>query len=141
MGPHIIHLNSAVPAISPATVERYVALYWKVQNHLPVQQEFEKLRAQIGAAFDPHPAEQDALAEGIEWNLSITKKREESTWRSRLVLWRKLGGLKALDLWNVTQKAVVEALGEKVKDSLVIKTRTGYRQIRPVKRETARIAA
>lgn len=116
-------------------IERYVDLYWRCENHKAVEKEFKALKDEICGWYADLPGEQGATAEGIGWNLEISPRREESSWADKLKLWRKLGGLKAIELWDVTQKVVKDQLGESALSNLLVKTRTGYRTIKPLRRE------
>ena len=109
----------------------------EVEQFEPKAKRYKALKAAIDARFENHPAAQDAFALGQRWEVRLTAKRNESNWVSKVKVWKLLGGLKSLHLWDVSAKAVTAVLGADSIEDLRFKERTGYRTITAVLRGTA----
>ena len=112
-------------------VDRYWRLDQLVKAFAPTAKEHKEVAELIRSRYAELPADQDAVAEGLESSVLVSAKSEER-WlglSARLRIYALLGKRKAMDIFTVTLKAAETAVGAELFEKLVSHDRTGSRKL------------
>jgi hypothetical protein len=113
----------------------FSALHQRVEGFKPVKKQYDDLRSEIESWYADKPGNECFTADSPEWQVVLSEKKPEASWRNPKAVWKALGGMKSLALWSTTQKAVTAVLGKSACEELLERKNTGYRTLTPIRKE------
>lgn len=122
---------------------------WKAPVN-PHAEELAEAKAAIEALYETHPAEEGDVAEGLQYQLAVSKRQNERdlTDEARSKAFYRFQRLRTIDkgkivkfpvfsVWSVTLDAIKKHLGESFLDSIAPQHRTGRRTYTVVAKQAA----
>ncbi len=112
-------------------VDRFWRLDQQVKAFAPTAKEHTELASLIRTRFENLPAEQDAIAEGVEAQVLISARSVERTlgFIAKVKVFKLIGKAAFLAMVNLTLKAATSVTDEETVDKLATSERTGYRKL------------
>jgi hypothetical protein len=130
------------PLVIPSTtgpsrdqlIDEFGELDRQIQEFAPKVKRHKALQEVIRSWYQGHPADQPAIAEGHLYTVQVGARSEERYFdlKAKAAIWKRMGKAAALEAFNITLKAVEEALGKFELEALVSKANVGTRKLIPV---------
>lgn len=137
-------LVTASPQINPELVDQYVDLYSKMAawrpNLNPHAAPFERVKAEILAFYENHPAKEPAIAEGKRYRVPVTPRQVKRWPINVLGFFRKVGKDAYLQMCQPGLGQIEHMIEKDRLDLYIASSQTGPRRLgEPVEQDVSEV--